>query len=182
MKSTWSAVMIYEDLSTREEAMKFSDNLVRRFWSQYEFDFGWWSADDLAGEDRAGAAAHKAARADLIVFALAPEGPMADPVLEWVESWIGERSDREGALVGLLDPAAGPIGITTEKYLYLRSLAHRAGMDYLIQMPEHMARPIPDSLDSYAERAFQKTSVLDEIIRRPVRPPMPPTRPHRILR
>ena len=41
MKANWSVVIIYEDLPTREEAVKFSDGLVRRFWSEFEFDVGW---------------------------------------------------------------------------------------------------------------------------------------------
>src|SRR5438874_5109246 len=144
MKASWSVVIIYEDLSTREEAVKFSDNLVKRFWSEYEFDFGWWSAKELLPAKTARAAAEKAAGADLIVFALQAEGAMPESVLGWVEGWIHRRGEREGALAGLLDPAAGPSGVTTEKYLYLRSVAHRAGMDYLIQVPEHIAKGIPD--------------------------------------
>src|SRR5437879_1335233 len=164
MKANWSVVIIYENVPTREEAVRFSDSLVKRFWAEYEFDFGWWSVDELA--KAAHAASEKACSADLIVFALQPEGSMPGPVVSWVESWIHRRSEREGALAGLLDPAAGPTGITTEKYLYLRSVAHRAGMDYLLQVPEHIAKGIPDSLDSYAERASQKTDVLDEIMKR----------------
>jgi hypothetical protein len=173
MKVTWSAVMIYEDVLTRETAVKFSDAMMARFWAHYEFDFGWWSLDQLEHPKKAHDAAEKAIRADLIVFALTPAGPVAQCLPAWVDDWIHRRGDREGALAGLLDPAAGPSGITTEKYLYLRNLAHRAGMDYLIQVPDDIARPMPDSLDSYAERAVQRTSVLDEIIRRP-RAPMPP--------
>jgi hypothetical protein len=182
MKSTWSAVMIYEDIPTREAAVRFSDAMVRRFWSRCEFDFGWWSLAHLETASGARIAAEKAIFSDLIVFALRPEGPMPDCVLNWVEDWIGRRSEREGVLAGLLDPAAGPSGVTTERYLFLRSLAHRAGMDYLIQVPEDITRPIPDSLDSCAQRAVQKTSVLDEIMRRPIKPPQPKLNPDRLFR
>ena len=182
MKSSWSVVIVYEDVSTREEAVRFSDDLVGRFWADYEFDFGWWAVQDLDQADKGTNAAAKAIKADLLVFALQPDGSMPDAVLAWIEDWIRLRGDHEGALVGLLDPAAAPSGTTTERYLYLRSLAHRAGMDYLIQCPENMRRPIPDSLDSYAERAGQKTSVLDDIIRRPSGPILPRIKPQRILR
>jgi len=180
MKTSWSAVMIYEDIPTREEAVKFSDAMVRRFWSRYEFDFGWWSLAHLETVESARLAAEKAVLADLIVFSLKPHGPMPDCVLSWVDDWIHRRGDREGALAGLLDPAAGPIGITTEKYLYVRSLAHRAGMDYLIRVPDDITA-FPNSLDSYSERARQKTNVLDEIMRRPAAPSAPKDKSDRIL-
>jgi len=181
MKANWSVVIVHEDVPTREEAVKFSDNLVRRFWAHYEFDFGWWPLGDLENETKSAEAAAKAVKADLLVFALNPEGRTPETLFGWVEDWIHARGDREGAVVGLLDPAAAPSGTTTERYLYLRSLAHRAGMDYLIQCPENMTQPIPDSLDSYAERARQRTTVLDEIMRRPAAPMLPPMK-HRIFR
>ena len=182
MKTSWSAMMIYEDIPTREEAVKFSDSMVQRFWSRYEFDFGWWAIEELERPDKANSASEKAATADLIVFALKPEGPMPKPIFSWVENWLPRRCEREGALAGLLDPAAGPSGVTTEKYLFLRNLAHRAGMDYLIQLPEDIARPMPDSLDSYAERAGQKTSVMNDILRRRMSPPQFGQKPHRFAR
>jgi len=182
MKASWSVVVIYDDLPTREEAVKFSDVLVRRFWSEYEFDVGWWSVRDLEKPERALTAAAKAAKADLLVFALKPEGELPDCVFAWIDRWIEKRGEREGALAGLLDPAAGPNGIATEKYLYLRSLAHRTGMDYLMQVPENMVRTIPDSIDSYAERASTRSSVLDEILNRPLPAASPKGRSARTLR
>jgi hypothetical protein len=182
MKANWSVVIIYEDLPTREEAVKFSDGLVRRFWSEFEFDVGWWSMQDLEKSGGARAAAEKAAKADLLVFALKPEGELPDCFFGWVDRWIDKRGEREGALAGLLDPASNPNGIATQKYLYLRTLAHRSGMDYLMQLPENMVRTIPDSIDSYAQRASTKTSVLDDILNRPIPAGSPKGRSTRILR
>ena len=50
------------------------------------------------------------------------------------------------------------------KCLYLRAVAHRAGMDYLTQVPEQLGRVFPESLDFYSERAAQMTDVLEEIL------------------
>lgn len=182
MKASWSVIIIYDDLPTREEAVKFSDGLVRRFWSEYEFDVGWSSMKQLEKSDVAKTSAENAAKADLLVFALKPEGELPDCFFAWVDRWIDKRGEREGALAGLLDPAANPNGIATQKYLYLRTLAHRAGMDYLMQLPENMVRTIPDSIDSYAQRASTKTSVLDEILNRPLPGASPKGRSARILR
>jgi hypothetical protein len=182
MKANWSVAIIYDDIPAREAAVKFSDNLVRRFWSECEFEVGWWSIRDLDQPESARASAEKAAKADVLVFALNPEGELADSFFTWVDLWIGKRGEREGALAGLLDPAAGPNGVATKKYLYLRSLAHRAGMDYLMQVPENMVQTIPDSIDSYAERASTRTSVLDEILTRPLPAVSPKGRNARVMR
>jgi len=78
----------------------------------------------------------------------------------------------QATLVGLLDPGAIK-GTTDEKHLYLRNVAHHAGMDYLTKMPENISRGIPDSLDSYSQRAQRVTSVLDEILRKQPVPQQP---------
>ena len=84
-----------------------------------------------------------------------------------MERWICQRSEREGALVGLVlaDRHSRPGEIACLKEIYLRHAAHRAGMDYLSQVPPVLPKAMPDSLDMYRERAGQVTSVLDEILR-----------------
>jgi hypothetical protein len=43
-------------------------------------------------------------------------------------------------------------------------------MDYVTQLPQDIARSMPDSLDSYTERADQVTSLLDDILRQQTSP------------
>jgi hypothetical protein len=43
-------------------------------------------------------------------------------------------------------------------------------MDYLTEVPQEIAQPIPDSLESFSERAQYMTSVLDEILHKPTLP------------
>jgi len=168
-KATWSVLVIHQDTETRQRAVKFCDHLIEKFWSQYEFDVDWLSYDLLENAHSARAAGNKAVEADLIVFAIQPEGEIPDSVRKWVESWMERRGDREGALVGLIDPQQG--GLVSDKPLFLRAAAHRAGMDYLTQLPQDISRAIPGSLESYSERADQVTSVLDEILHHKVAPP-----------
>jgi hypothetical protein len=74
--------------------------------------------------------------------------------------------------VDLTDPGTGQAGPSVEKYAYLRNAAHRAGMDYLTQIPQSISsRSIPDSLDSYSQRADKVTSVLDGILHQKAPPP-----------
>jgi len=44
-------------------------------------------------------------------------------------------------------------------------------MDYLKEMPQDISRSIPDSLDSYTERADQVTHLLDNIMHQQAPPP-----------
>jgi len=172
-KAAWSVVVVYEDPVARERAVSFCDQLVGRFWARFEFDVSWWSFALLADTATAEEAAEKAARADLIIFCATPEGDFPASLKAWVESWIGRRSEREGMLVGLMESGASPNVGEGEKHHLLRYAAHRGAMDYLTQVPQDIGRSIPDSLESYTERADQITSLLDDILRRPM-PPLPP--------
>jgi hypothetical protein len=163
MKTTSSVVVVYEGEMTREVAVSFCDHLVERFWNRCGFDVSWWSFGQLESQRSALQAAERAIEADLIVFATRPEGEIPLAVHGWMESWLGQRGDREGALVDLTERRSGDYD-ETARHLYLRKIAHRAGMDYLTQLPENISRPIPDSLESYSERADQVGSVMEEIL------------------
>jgi hypothetical protein len=162
---------VYEDPATQSRAAGFCDELVGRFWKDLEFDVGWWSFDHLQTVDSAREAADKAARADLIVFAASREGDFPVAVKAWIEVWLGQRGDREGKLVALLDPKGIGEGKEGRRHQHLRNAAHHAAMDYLTEVPEDISLEISESLDSYTERAGQVTSLLDDILRRQPQPP-----------
>lgn len=170
-KSAWTVVVVYEDPAARERAMGFGDQLVGRFWAGLEFDLRWWAFAQLEGADSAKAAADEAARADLVVFVAHPEGDFPPAVKVWTETWLSQRGDREGVLVGLLEPVLGAGGQEGPKHHFLRNAAHHGAMDYLTEMPQDISRSIPDSLDSYTERAEQVTSLLDNILHQQAPPP-----------
>ena len=83
-----------------------------------------------------------------------------------------QRGEREGMLAGLMEPLAGGGEREGPKHHYLRRTAHRGAMDYLTQIPPDISRPIPNSLDAYAERAEQLTSLLDDILHQQPPPPL----------
>ena len=170
-KAAWSIVVLYEDAAARERAVGFCDQIVSRFWAQCEFDVSWWSFALLEEASTAKAAADKAARADLILFSAVPEGDFPLPIKAWIETWLNQRGEREGMLVGLMEPAAGICGPEGPKHHYLRHAAHRGALDYLTHVPQDISGSIPDSLDRYAKRADQLTSLLNGILHQ--RPPPP---------
>jgi hypothetical protein len=171
-KPAWSVVVVYEDVAARERAVNFCDLLVKRFWARFEFNLSWWSLEELHGGYSAQEAARKAVDADLIVAATKPDEGMPRPLRDWMEGWLGRRRSHEGSLVGLGELKAGVSGVSAEKYVYLRNAAHRGGMDYLTEIPQSISsRSIPDSLDSYNQRADKVTSVMDGILHRKTPPP-----------
>jgi hypothetical protein len=74
-------------------------------------------------------------------------------------------------LVGLMEPGADAGNREGQKHHYLRKVAHHGAMDYLTTVPPDTCFSIPDSLDSYTERADQVTSLLDDILRQQAPPP-----------
>jgi hypothetical protein len=161
MKGTWSVVVIYENEEARDAAVQFCDRLVERFWSQCEFDVSWWSSSLLEGGIPSAQATDKAVNAQLVVFAVGKEIPRH--ARSWIENWILRRGEREGACVALLPGAAEATAESTQ--IYLREVAHRAGMDFLTQVPQSISSPIADDVESCTARAHQTTSVLEEILR-----------------
>jgi hypothetical protein len=166
-----SVVVLYEDTAARERAVGFCDQLVSQFWTRFEFDVSWWPFDVLEQAPAATDATEKAVRADLVVFAASPAGDFPGPLTAWIETWLSQRGEREGTLVSLMDRAASPGGEEGPRHLCLRNAAHRGAMDYLTHVPEDMSRSIPDSLDSYTQRADQVTSLLEDILHRQSPPP-----------
>ena len=170
-KAAWCVVVVYEDDAARERAVAFCDQLVGRYWERLEFKVSWWSFALLENASPAKDASEKAVCADLIAFAATAEGDFPQPVKSWVETWLTQRGDREGMLVGLLEPVVGAGRQEGEKHHYLRLAAHRGAMDYLNHIPQDISLAIPESLDSYTQRAAQVTSLLDDILHQQVPPP-----------
>jgi hypothetical protein len=168
-KATWAVVVVYGSQETREAAVSFCDQLVQRFWNQYEFDISWWPGSQLLEQEAAQQAGQRASEADLVIFGVPADGVLPLEVQKWVEGWVPERGEREGALVGLVVQEAQSME-TAEAHKFLRQVAHRAGMDYLTQVPQSISWQIPESLESCSERAKQVTSVLDEILHQPPAP------------
>jgi hypothetical protein len=174
-KEQWVIVVVYEDGGSRDHAVEFFDELTSQIGPQAEFDVSWWAFAMLRNGGANHDAARKAAVADMIVFALRPGGDLPHEIKSWIEASMVQRGEREGAVVGLMEGEPAPCAAACLKEVYLRRVAHRSGMDYLSHAAPTAARAIPDSLDSYQERAGQITSVLDEILHTQP-PPSPPPR------
>jgi hypothetical protein len=164
-------VVVYETPSIREHAVRFCERLAEEQKSS-TVEMNWWSFHLLGRPDLAGEAVQKAARADVVVFAMQTAGDLPNEIKLWIERWLNKRGEREGALVGLLNREEGAHEMASFREIYLRHTARRAGMDYLSHSVPTARRAIPNSIDSFCERAGCKTSVMDAILQKhPHSPP-----------
>jgi len=173
-KSGIAVVVLFEDGKAREEAVKFCDRMMDRLWARQEFRVDWWEFASFRNPSHVHEVLSQATEADVIVFATASHTEFPQELHQWVESWVPLRSEREGVVVGLHDPGAHMIELCPPKFVYLRTAAHRAGMDYWTDVPQNISRSVPDSLDSYSERAQHVSSVLDEILHHHPAPTLSP--------
>jgi hypothetical protein len=171
-------VILYEDSRARQLASDFWHRVELDHPVEQEFDVNWLPVTFAHNAIDAAEAAEKAARADLVVFAVNLENDLADEIRSWIDSWLHRRGEREGAIVALTAQPHGPGAMAGAAEVYLRHVAHRAGMDYLSGTPPTVPMAIPDSLDSFCDRAGAKTSLLDEILRTQSLPPPPPRAQH----
>lgn len=158
-------VVVYEAPPIRERAVRFCERLALEQKSA-DMDLDWWSFTLLSHPPMAQNAAEKAAGADVVVFAMEARGDLPEEIKLWIEKWLNKRGEREGALVGLLDREEGLHDTPTFREIYLRHAARRAGMDYLSHAAPTLRRAIPNSIDSFRQRAGQMTSVLDSILQK----------------
>jgi hypothetical protein len=165
LKERCEVLVVYEDAITRAEAVRFCDSLVQKFWAQNDFEIEWCPFVELQSQPYATQRAEAAATANLLAFALHPETALPWDLHSWVESWLKLRGEREGAVFGLLDNSLS--GEPSGLYCFLRQTAHRAGMDYLTQIPESIQHLMPESPEDYTQRAARITSLLDEILQDP---------------
>ncbi len=164
MKTTRSVVVIYEDAGAQQTAVAFCDCLLQRFSAEEGFDVSWWPFDRLQMAENAETATRKAAEAEIVVFASRTGGTFPAFMQAWTERWIAERQELEGALVGLYVSDSDAAGTSDEFHNYLRRVAHRAGMDFLTEVPQQIAHLVPESPESCSARAHQHTNVLDTIL------------------
>src|SRR6266436_3512624 len=118
-KTEWSVGVIYEDTHCREVAAKECDRLLAELWSEHGLKIQWWSFDMLAEAGTGSEALEKAMGAAVMIFALRPEGIFSANVEQWIETWLRLRGEREGAMIGLMDPCVDAASRVSEKYVYL---------------------------------------------------------------
>ena len=166
----FSAVVAYEDSTTRDRAMQTCDRLVQKLWKDVEFDFSWWRFDFLRDVEIVDAAAQSAARADLILVSAHAGRELPPAVQKWIETWLPLRKSGGGVLAAMIGTGQDQYRGLTPIHVYLREAAQRANMDFLSQMTDAPLGRLDGSIETITNRAEKVTSLLDNILHRPSNP------------
>jgi hypothetical protein len=127
-------IVVYEDKATRLWAGKVCAGFATRP-GEDTVRSTWWRLRDLKEPAVLAGAVSKAIRADVIVVATQDYAvfPLAFHV--WVSFWLPHRLRRPGALVVLVPAgvASNPSGNRAAQFEYLRAIAHRARLEFLVE-------------------------------------------------
>jgi hypothetical protein len=162
-------VIVYDDAAMRARAMAACDCLIQQCWAEVEFDFQWWRTDFLADPQMAEVAAEQAANADFVIVGCDPHTEFSPALRQWFETWAARRGGRDGALLNLTSEwASTAAGWRNEQFL--RQIARQAFLDYLTPA-EPFEGELPASFEEAERRANRHSSILDDILNQPPRPP-----------
>jgi len=127
----FNVVIIYEDRGTGRRAKYFYENLVHELEGKCDFNLELWNFQVLAISEIGNSAARVAAQADFVILSLHGKAGLPAEIREWIETWSCLIGDSNAALIALADKPQTRDGTAASTLAYLRSLADRAGIDFL---------------------------------------------------
>lgn len=143
---TWAApekcgvMVLYEEMPSRDIALRVCDRLSHNFEGDLEFEFTWWGLRYLSDPQVSSEASRFAMDADLIMVAVHRTALLPMEVLTWLErSLLGRRSSGGALAILQTGPNDGPL---PWQHPYLLSLAQRSQLDYI---PLSVAELTPDA-------------------------------------
>jgi hypothetical protein len=165
-------VVLYEDNSSRDAAIRLCKTLERTFHTDLDFEITWCRFKYFSDPAVASEGAEIAAQADLIIVSIQRAQDLPLEVKAWFERWLPDRESTEGALV-LLQTCEEPPSSTISQTSYLYLLAQRANLDYLSlshagpsisteRKPENLALSQPLGLDSTRNSQHYSRSGINE--------------------
>ena len=152
------AVVIYESPEARQHLLQLMNQhkeLARNAAGEWVLLGSLRAADDSRWFRRS-------LNAECIIIAASCRGDFDDEFKRWLDRLASKRAGKEGTLIGLFHDRCA-WDVASLKELHLPQVARTAGLDYLCRIPAN-ATSVPDSIDTFSERAGQRTSVLDSIL------------------
>jgi hypothetical protein len=129
--TTIKAVIVYEDLETREWAQQAHDR-VAGLAGEHPVRTTWWKLNNLFEPGVLAGAVSTAMRAEIIVVAVRSEEGLPLPFYTWVNHWLPHRPHRGGILAALIGRAesgglrSGRVGA------YLKSVADEGQLQFFL--------------------------------------------------
>lgn len=162
-----SVVIFHEQDEDLIRATYLCDQLMSRYWANLDIRIKQWPFAALNSDPAARDAGGEAVAADLLVVAASNEGEFDEGFLTWIEHWLPQREQREGALVALLGSISESEGRQSYRHVRLHKLALKAGLDYLNHLPETPKDRLTNFDTWSASRAQTVTDTLKDILNMP---------------
>jgi hypothetical protein len=122
-------MVLYEEVPSRDLALRVCDRLSQNFADDLDFEFTWWGLRYLGDAQVSIEASRFAMEADLIIVAVSRTAMLSMELLSWFErSLLGRRSPGGALAVFQTSPDDGSL---PWQHPYLLSLAQRSHLDYL---------------------------------------------------
>jgi hypothetical protein len=143
-----NVTVVYEDAAARDWAKGACAEMFTGAGVK-EVQSTWWRLEGLSDPAVLAGAVSKAMRADVIMVAIRATEGFPLPFYVWVGSWLPHRLKGKGELVALI-ATSKPGGFHRNRALeYLRAVAQRGGMHFLLKEP-NLAFVAPDDSEEEA--------------------------------
>lgn len=163
-KYPFDLVVAYEDIATRNQALRLYDSVSSQLLDDYDFQCSWWKLDFLQSRPLFEQAADAAAESNMLVLSLRDSQRLPEVVERWIEAIIRRRDYRKTALVALICNLAADKTQSAPVVAALHRFAHQANMDFFCNTFDLPSETTAVSFDRIDARVHTVTPLLNEIL------------------
>jgi hypothetical protein len=163
-KFPFDLVVGYEDIATRNQALRLYDRLAQRLIDDYDFQCTWWKFEFLQSPTLFEQAADAAAEANMVVLSLRDSEAVPEIARQWLEAVTHRRDYRKSALVALICNLTPDKIRTAPVVTTLQGIAHLARMDFFCNTFDLPRESTDTSFEDISVRVHTVTPLLDEIL------------------
>ena len=128
---------IFEDSATGTRVKEFRQRLSRNLDQQCQIIEHVWLFSTFRLRELQEIAAEEASASDLVIISVHQADGLPDEVKSWIDLWLSHKGARHAVLLALLEP--GYEGVSGATEAYLRGIARRGGMEFLVESKEEPA-------------------------------------------
>ena len=163
-KFPFDLVVGYEDIATRNQALRLYDRLAQRLIDDYDFRCTWWKLEFLQSPTLFEQATDAALEANMLVLSLRDSDKMPEMAHRWLESVTQRRDYRKCALVALICNLTPDKIHSSPVVTSLQGIAHLARMDFFCNTFDLPEESTDTSFEEISVRVHTVTPLLDEIL------------------
>lgn len=159
-----NVLVAYDNLGAGIQAKHFCDRLDQNLAPRDELLLSFWSLSALQLPPLARAAEDEAAQTGLLIVAINGDEALSPPVKRWISRCARRMRANGGAIAAQLHDILRMNQELSPAYVYLKHIAHDAGLDFFSEVVEPAGEKLDDSIESLHQRAHMCSPVLDGIL------------------